>query len=365
MDSSSSSSSSGPGRSSGFLARISSRLASAGSSSGSRSMPAPRPRPPRRPPRRNSSSSSDVFVTWCRPCHWIAGIVRAIAGPGLRIEPGLYTEYRLSKHRTEALPQSPWVTRTPTRFVRSWRPAWRGRERTQETFGAAYRRGGPRSLLGLLGPSALGRPRAASALTVALAVTKCQRSASGSSGKSDARPTVADASTSTARLDARPIGSPRVLPAVSEAGRMLAADGRPLRADPWSPDYGMGYRGVAEDASLPRSDPFVETTDWTSPIPRPERPRPEPVVRRRRPPDRAAAAGRRGTAAGPGSLRVLRGGGGSLRRRRPCSTTTALCRVRGPGREAWCPRVPAWHADPACPRPSSRATDPGSIPTAR
>jgi hypothetical protein len=39
-----------------------------------------------------------------------------------------------------------------------------------------------------------------------------------------------------------------------------------LRADPWSPDYGMGYEAVAEERPLPSSDPFVETTDWSRPI---------------------------------------------------------------------------------------------------
>jgi hypothetical protein len=45
-----------------------------------------------------------------------------------------------------------------------------------------------------------------------------------------------------------------------------------LRADPWSADYGMGYEAVAEETSLPSSDPFVETTDWSRPVPAPSPP---------------------------------------------------------------------------------------------
>ncbi|HMC37772.1 MAG TPA: DNA double-strand break repair nuclease NurA [Actinomycetota bacterium] len=40
-----------------------------------------------------------------------------------------------------------------------------------------------------------------------------------------------------------------------------------LRADPWSADYGMGYEAVADDTPFPSADPFVETTDWSRPIP--------------------------------------------------------------------------------------------------
>lgn len=49
-----------------------------------------------------------------------------------------------------------------------------------------------------------------------------------------------------------------------------------LRADPWSADYGMGYEAVAEESSLPVSDPLVETTDWSRPI-LPEVPAPPAV----------------------------------------------------------------------------------------
>jgi hypothetical protein len=45
-----------------------------------------------------------------------------------------------------------------------------------------------------------------------------------------------------------------------------------LRADPWSADYGMGYEAVAEETPLPSSDPFVETTDWSRPVPAPSPP---------------------------------------------------------------------------------------------
>jgi len=35
-----------------------------------------------------------------------------------------------------------------------------------------------------------------------------------------------------------------------------------LRADPWMPDYGMGFE-VAADEPSGSVDPFVETEDWT------------------------------------------------------------------------------------------------------
>jgi hypothetical protein len=40
-----------------------------------------------------------------------------------------------------------------------------------------------------------------------------------------------------------------------------------LRADPWAPDYGMGFEASQEltEETLPRADPFVETEDWTTP----------------------------------------------------------------------------------------------------
>ena len=36
-----------------------------------------------------------------------------------------------------------------------------------------------------------------------------------------------------------------------------------LRADPWAPDYGMGFEAPQElpEDALPRADPFVETDD--------------------------------------------------------------------------------------------------------
>jgi hypothetical protein len=40
-----------------------------------------------------------------------------------------------------------------------------------------------------------------------------------------------------------------------------------LRADPWLPDFGMGYQAVSEETPLPSSDPFIETTNWSAPIP--------------------------------------------------------------------------------------------------
>jgi hypothetical protein len=38
-----------------------------------------------------------------------------------------------------------------------------------------------------------------------------------------------------------------------------------LRADPWSPDYGMGFEAAQEEAALPSVDPFIETADWSRP----------------------------------------------------------------------------------------------------
>ena len=37
-----------------------------------------------------------------------------------------------------------------------------------------------------------------------------------------------------------------------------------LRADPWNPDYGMGYQALPEEQPL-SADPFVETEDWSTP----------------------------------------------------------------------------------------------------
>jgi hypothetical protein len=39
-----------------------------------------------------------------------------------------------------------------------------------------------------------------------------------------------------------------------------------LRADPWSPEYGMGFDVGFEDPPVPRADPTVETRDWSHPI---------------------------------------------------------------------------------------------------
>jgi hypothetical protein len=39
-----------------------------------------------------------------------------------------------------------------------------------------------------------------------------------------------------------------------------------LSADPWSPEYGMGFEVSVADLELPRADPFVETADWSRPL---------------------------------------------------------------------------------------------------
>src|SRR6266550_2355263 len=36
-----------------------------------------------------------------------------------------------------------------------------------------------------------------------------------------------------------------------------------LRADPWSPEYGMGFDIGPEESPLPLVDPFVESEDWS------------------------------------------------------------------------------------------------------
>jgi len=39
-----------------------------------------------------------------------------------------------------------------------------------------------------------------------------------------------------------------------------------LRADPWTPEFGMGFEAPLEESPLPRSDPSVETEDWSAPL---------------------------------------------------------------------------------------------------
>jgi hypothetical protein len=38
-----------------------------------------------------------------------------------------------------------------------------------------------------------------------------------------------------------------------------------LRADPWNPEYGVGFEAPPDETPLPQADPFVESTDWTEP----------------------------------------------------------------------------------------------------
>ena len=46
-----------------------------------------------------------------------------------------------------------------------------------------------------------------------------------------------------------------------------------LRADPWAPEYGMGFQpAVSEEEREPLADPFVETRDWSTPIDAPPGP---------------------------------------------------------------------------------------------
>jgi hypothetical protein len=53
---------------------------------------------------------------------------------------------------------------------------------------------------------------------------------------------------------------------LSVAGRMLSARMVVLRADPWAPEFGMGFEAAPEETPLPRADPFAETTDWSHPV---------------------------------------------------------------------------------------------------
>jgi hypothetical protein len=39
-----------------------------------------------------------------------------------------------------------------------------------------------------------------------------------------------------------------------------------LRADPWDPEFGMGFQAATEEASASGADPFVETEDWSTPL---------------------------------------------------------------------------------------------------
>src|SRR5919108_1313774 len=39
-----------------------------------------------------------------------------------------------------------------------------------------------------------------------------------------------------------------------------------LRADPWTPEFGMGFEPPVDETPLPRADPSVETRDWSAPI---------------------------------------------------------------------------------------------------
>src|SRR5689334_3595058 len=39
-----------------------------------------------------------------------------------------------------------------------------------------------------------------------------------------------------------------------------------LRADPWAPEYGMGYEAVAEESGVAASDALVERSDWSTAV---------------------------------------------------------------------------------------------------
>src|SRR6266568_9640973 len=49
-----------------------------------------------------------------------------------------------------------------------------------------------------------------------------------------------------------------------------------LRADPWMPEFGMGFEAAVLEEDAARAEPFVERADWSEPIAG-ERGPPEPV----------------------------------------------------------------------------------------
>ena len=50
-----------------------------------------------------------------------------------------------------------------------------------------------------------------------------------------------------------------------------------LRADPWDPEFGMGFQAATEEPSAPRADPLVETEDWSTPLSPAGAPEPTPL----------------------------------------------------------------------------------------
>jgi hypothetical protein len=53
---------------------------------------------------------------------------------------------------------------------------------------------------------------------------------------------------------------------IGVGGRTYHAPMPLLRADPWDPEFGMGFQAATEEASAARADPFVETEDWSTPL---------------------------------------------------------------------------------------------------
>jgi hypothetical protein len=50
-----------------------------------------------------------------------------------------------------------------------------------------------------------------------------------------------------------------------------------LRADPWNPEFGMGFQASPEEPTDARADPFVETSDWSTPLSPSADPAPTPL----------------------------------------------------------------------------------------
>jgi hypothetical protein len=51
-----------------------------------------------------------------------------------------------------------------------------------------------------------------------------------------------------------------------------------LRADPWMPEFGMGFQAAGEDDGPDvHASPFIEQDDWTEPIETEPDPEPGPV----------------------------------------------------------------------------------------
>src|SRR4026209_268471 len=83
--------------------------------------------------------------------------------------------------------------------------------------------------------------------------TRCRRAR--------ARPSTRDGEFGSHRAETRPLAPSCRCPDVCFRPEMVV-----LRADPWMPDYGMGFDVAVEESPPPLADPFVETQDWSRPV---------------------------------------------------------------------------------------------------